>query len=404
MGFHVKRVVEKMLLAWRTVVYGTNLVLAWLVFRILYRGKVSQGTIAMGRSNGKFSDENTSQVFRYRASNVRRVHYIIDKNSPDFHKVQTLGSVLFRFSFLANLTVFRSEFIIYDTSYYDVIRCDRRKLQASTTINVFHGIHGLKAISKENAEKRTTNDDYVIATSCFEKQIKMKWGFDKDRVLLTGLPRYDNLYNERITSRNCEKAIFCFPTWRPWFPRGYLQPSQREVESFTRSRYFQTIMELANSHELNAFLESKGYRLEIYIHKLMSRYITRSELSCTQGHISILDYDTNIQEKLIRSKFLITDYSSVIFDFLYLGKKVILYQFDRDEYYSKTPGSYVDFDEIADLVVFDYESLFARLRQYIEEDPPQTYAERQLLDKFVKYHDSNACDRLYGHLLRLRED
>ena len=45
------------------------------------------------------------------------------------------------------------------------------------------------------------------------------------------------------------------------------------------------------------------------------------------------NYD--VQDLLKRSKILITDYSSVFYDFAYMKKEVIYYQFDYNDFFKK---------------------------------------------------------------------
>ena len=47
---------------------------------------------------------------------------------------------------------------------------------------------------------------------------------------------------------------------------------------------------------------------------------------------SIKQGDIDVQKLIKESKLMITDYSSVAFDFSFLNKPVIYYQFDRNEF------------------------------------------------------------------------
>src|SRR5699024_5658936 len=59
----------------------------------------------------------------------------------------------------------------------------------------------------------------------------------------------------------------------------------------------------------------------------------------------ILDFKkVQVNEKLMESSLLITDYSSVSWDMQYLNKPVLFYQFDYQDYMNLT-GSYIDIKE-----------------------------------------------------------
>ena len=67
------------------------------------------------------------------------------------------------------------------------------------------------------------------------------------------------------------------------------------------------------------YLEEKDIYLKVYVHQLMQDKIKL----VGNSRVIILDKNTNITEQLLMSKILITDYSSVAYDFYFMKKKVI---------------------------------------------------------------------------------
>lgn len=376
-----------------------NLYLAFAVFKIFYKGKPDKGLITLGSSSGKFFEDNVFDLLSFLLEKEEKAFCIINKDSPDISKVKSISNPLFRFSFKANLMVLRSEVIIYDTSYMDLIRCKRKNLNHIKTINIFHGIHGLKKISKENADNRVKNDDYIITTSEHEGEIKKNWGFSEERILLTGLPRYDSLLRKN-REINKENIIFYMPTWRPWFITSMLDPSDMDIKIFKDSIYFKSIMQVATSKELNNILIENSYTLEIYVHKLMYKYLRKIKPNDDLSNIKFLDENINIQNQLVKSKILVTDYSSVFFDFLYLKKPVIFYQFDKREYYERTFGSYIADDEIDSLLVMDYNGLVRVIEDRLKSDYHIGRQAESLVKKYIKYNDMNNCNRVYQEIHR----
>ncbi|NMA74639.1 MAG: hypothetical protein GX963_10870 [Bacteroidales bacterium] len=134
--------------------------LATFVFIIFYRRKLDVNLIVMGSSSGKFCDDNVYELLKHLISQGEKTIYIIDKKSTDVSKVQYVGgSVLYRHSFRAILAAFRSAVMIYDTSHIDIIRCPRRYLKYTKTLNISHGVHGLK--------KKTPEDKLAITHRSF---------------------------------------------------------------------------------------------------------------------------------------------------------------------------------------------------------------------------------------------
>ena len=64
-----------------------------------------------------------------------------------------------------------------------------------------------------------------------------------------------------------------------------------------------------------------------------------SDLS--ESRIHVLGPDASLPREIIQSRLFITDYSSVTWDFLYLDKPVLFFQFDRDQF-ERVRGSYID--------------------------------------------------------------
>ena len=73
-------------------------------------------------------------------------------------------------------------------------------------------------------------------------------------------------------------------------------------------------------------------RLIFYPHHEMQGYIELFENNSDRVVIA-RENEFDVQQLLKESKILITDYSSVAFDFAYMKKPVIYYQFDSDKYY-----------------------------------------------------------------------
>jgi CDP-glycerol glycerophosphotransferase (TagB/SpsB family) len=101
---------------------------------------------------------------------------------------------------------------------------------------------------------------------------------------------------------------------------------------------------------------------------------------------------------------LITDYSSVAFDFGYLNKPVIYAQFDRDEVYSGEhifTKNYVSAEKDGfGPVVNNYAKTIETAIKLIKNDfvLPKKYRGRS--ERFYFYHDRKNCERLLKMILR----
>ena len=112
-----------------------------------------------------------------------------------------------------------------------------------------------------------------------------------------------------------------------------------------------------------------------------------------------------VQDLLKESKILITDFSSVYFDFGYMNKPVVYFQFDEstfyDEHYTK---GYFDYrrDGFGDVCLKTDETV----NSIIKIIDNKFDAEKKYLDRmntnFV-YRDNKNCERIFNCICELRD-
>ncbi len=109
----------------------------------------------------------------------------------------------------------------------------------------------------------------------------------------------------------------------------------------------------------------------------------------------------SIKELLQQSNLMVTDYSSVAFDFNYLAKPVIFYHLDLDEYLYHR-GSYINLStDLPGDVVTTPSELIKLIEAYIETDFKYSNAYQSISDKFYKYRDTNHSARIYQQIKAL---
>ena len=95
------------------------------------------------------------------------------------------------------------------------------------------------------------------------------------------------------------------------------------------------------------------------------------------------------------ASLMVTDYSSVFFDFAYLKKPVLYYQnesFD-DFHYGK---GYFDYETMAfGEIVHNEDDLVKMIMEYVENDCKMKDKYKSRVDKFFKFNDRNNRKRLY---------
>lgn len=345
------------------------------------------------RDNGFF-------FFRYLRTNhiEQKVYYVIKSKSPDFNKVTDLGSTIETDSF-KHFVMFAIAKCTISTHAWggDKPQPDYfKKLQKYFPIkkkSVFlqHGIikDFLSSLTypaiKPNIFICGAQPEFTYVNSCY--------GHPSGVVQYTGLARFDNLHMHKG-----KKQILVMPTFRKW-----LQGITRE--EFLQSEYYLMWNSLLNDPRFEQMLNKTGMNLIFYPHYEMQKYV-----ECFQSNnrnIMIADFaHFDVQQLLMDSKLLITDFSSVFFDFAYMEKPVIYYQFDKDRYikqhYDFTKG-YFDYDTMGfGEVVYTTEKLIDSILR-IEGSffcLAEEYKER--VQYFFPVRDKKNCERIYRAIQKIQ--
>jgi CDP-glycerol glycerophosphotransferase (TagB/SpsB family) len=118
--------------------------------------------------------------------------------------------------------------------------------------------------------------------------------------------------------------------------------------------------------------------------------------------VNLLPQNIDLQKIIVDSSLLITDYSSVCWDFLFLDKPVLFYQFDLDEY-EKKRGAYLDLKkDLFGPVAYDAASAADLVRQFVENGY-ETEKYRDQMDRMLKwafaFRDDGNCERICKYIL-----
>ena len=98
------------------------------------------------------------------------------------------------------------------------------------------------------------------------------------------------------------------------------------------------------------------------------------------------------------SSILITDYSSVFFDFAYLKKPIIYYQPNDDNHHE---DSYFIYETMGfGDVIKDSKEIISKIEYYINTDCIMEDIYKNNVDNFFKYHDRNNCQRVYDWIIK----
>lgn len=265
--------------------------------------------------------------------------------------------------------------------YYDLIDMDIIYLQ--------HGV--LHANLPFMYAKEKSNVDKVVISSDFErKNFCENYRFKEEELLYSGMPRFDTI---DITTPAKKKILFS-PSWRKNLIGEYID-NKRElyVDKFLDSPFYKEINKFLNSKELADLLEKYDLTLDFKNHPIFSEY--DSYIKADNPRINVTQEGINMQDYLT----MITDYSSVVFDFVYLNRPIIYFVPDYDEFCQGLTHSYSKLDlpleEGFGDITLNSEDLLNSLRKLAENDFKTAPVYKKRTDDFFGERTTTHRDRLY---------
>lgn len=241
----------------------------------------------------------------------------------------------------------------------------------------------------EDFRKNTASWQYLISQNKYSTEI-FRRAFDfKGEMLEIGYPRNDILINKnnaddideiktRLNIPKDKKVILYAPTWRDneYYDKG-------EYKFATEMDFDQMKSELSDE-----------YVLIVKFHYLVKENIDWSKY---EGFVIECDADWDIQELYLISDMMITDYSSVMFDYSILKRPIIFYVYDLENYKNNLRDFYFDmFNEVPGPICLTNDEMIGFIKNYTEESYEMEFGEKykNWSEKFNKFDDGNASKKI----------
>lgn len=230
-----------------------------------------------------------------------------------------------------------------------------------------------------NEQKTFFDADYLVCPNEYTMQHMiedyMLENFCQAKILLTGYPRNEVL-RKKEQAENIKKALHLenkqviayMPTWRKM---------TKEMDKEARTKQLEDI--------LSAWDASLSENQVVYVKQHMVNTVPVNYSAYKNIRPFPAEYDT--YEFLSAADVLVTDYSSVLFDFARTGRKVILFVHDKEEYLALR-GLYMELSELP----FPKVETVERLVQELTE--PKNYEDKVFLEKFCAYEKEGVTAQL----------
>ena len=189
------------------------------------------------------------------------------------------------------------------------------------TIYLQHGVLHIDMPWKYSPEKIIA--DKVVVACDVDYRLFHNNGFREADLWKVGMSRFDELVKADAVSK---KKILYAPSWRSYLVGDNVKGEWTTLDrKFLASKYYIEMKAFLENDALQDILEKYDYELDIKVHPIFQKY--------AQDFINSSDR-VNVKESVIEGEhsLMITDFSSYMFDFIYLGIPVLSFIPDYDEF------------------------------------------------------------------------
>lgn len=303
--------------------------------------------------------------------NLKAVYDYLDNSRHDLHLVSyTKGDRRERHGIKAVLSIWKaisvSGYIFLDDLYTATSHMKVRRGQE--IIQLWHGAgaykkfgHSRKDLHVNVSGKMRVHKGYKKYTKAIVSGSRIAWcyseafGMDEGKIYATGSPRMDELFDNKYVKDTKERFLEQYPELKNkkivLFAPTYRGTHVRDADyGFEQANLNQLIKRLGDD-----------YVILTRWHPALKNNVKRgiAVVKCCDFGERIIDFTDyeDVNDLLIACDIMITDYSSIIFDYFPLDKPIIYFVYDKDDY-AGDRGLYYSFDKyLFGRVSEDFESL-----------------------------------------------
>lgn len=344
----------------------------FLLYRLFFVFPVKKNRIIFSSYYGKNFSCNPASICNYILKNKLdyELIYVLNRNKRnDPIKYVKRGSLLYLYYFA--------------TAKYRISNCQEsyylKPRKNTVYLQTWHGIP-LKKISQDITDKSFSKikkewqieanywNYLIVPNKKLNELFKKAFGIEKCKILNYNYPRNEilkekykiPLIKNKLNLDLNKKNILYAPTFRDDEKIFNLNLSDRFIDKVTKEYNF-------------LFRAHSNVKANIF----------------NKNIIDVSKYD-DINELYLISDILITDYSSVFFDFALLERPIIFYSYDLDKYQNLLRGFYYKYDEIVPgKIVFNEKELLKEI-----ECTNINYDYKKLKEFNKKYNNDSTVDSI----------
>ncbi|MBZ7991102.1 MULTISPECIES: CDP-glycerol glycerophosphotransferase family protein [unclassified Campylobacter] len=256
-------------------------------------------------------------LFKYCVKNKYNAYYMLDKKHVQYHLIKKefgfriisynsgISFLIFSYHLLKTKIWVDSANFLFISSLYSVL--SKKNI---TYIQSQHGINYFKEGYRFHMSS-SIYDKVILAGNAELNIFNKLYCYNKDNIIISGLPRWAGISNNKIN-----KVLIYFTY------REYLLIKNKYLTRY----YFDVIESFLSSKELEN-LSKKGLMFDFAIHHELIELGIKIKIPSFVN----LVYEEDIKKSKEEASLLITDFSSMCFDFYYLSKPVLFYHGFSDD-------------------------------------------------------------------------
>ena len=309
--------------------------------------------------------------------------------------------------FVLPFVMSRAEIILMDNAFMPMSFFKVRK--ETKVLQLWHGTGSIKKFGQDSntgrlrelERRHNANIDFLFVNSAgLVREYAGAFGVPESKVYATGLPRTDWLLtllsdkNKAEKTREIRGKIAKCMGWGSLKDKKIIlyAPTFRDNEA-DNPKLHMNVSKLAETLP-------DDYLIFLKLHPFVSRAFKENDLP--DRVINVSDYQ-DLNELMVVSDVLITDYSSIIFDFVVLDKPMYFFADDILDFEANGRGFYLDYrNDLPGILPSCETELGRKIVNDIEgNESNETRLKRRLfLDKYYDWLDGKSAMRVYEKAIK----
>ena len=371
--------------------------------------KIDEHLILLESKNGKDLGSNIFNLIRELSSKkYKNFKIVLSVRKENLGKIKSIflnhGITNVNFVEIGTIKYFKylysAKYLFNDTSFPSSFI----KKESQVYLNTWHGTP-LKKLGKDvakrayalgNIQKNFIMADYLLYPNKFMENHMLNAFMLKNlssaKIMNAGYPRNsvflkakEEDYLKYELGLNDEEIIIYMPTWRGTINRANVNNLEIVKQIEELKNYLFQIDKLLQDNQI----------FYVKLHPFVSVSLDYSEYN----HVKPLPIEYDTYELLNIADCLVTDYSSVLFDFAASKKKIILFVYDEKEYI-ENHGMYLELEDLPFPKIYNVEDLIKEINSKNLIDY------NDFINKFCTFDELNASKHICEYIIfnKIREN